>query len=320
MKHRIESRVWTYSNYLQQKFGERVYRVGLSTGVPCPHRVRAGGCIFCDPRTFTGAYQEEGLSVTEQLNRAVPWIKRACGVSRLLAYFQDETSTAGDIEFLHQKFSEALSYPDVIGLVLSTRPDYIDPKIIELLASFSVPVTIEIGMQSLHDQSLKYLRRGHNMQQTEEAIKLCGEAGLTVGVHLILGIPEETFSDMKKTIQYISENSYIQQVKFHNMVVYKNTELAKMIRPEQIYSLADHIENLGRLLPYLRGNIAVTRLFTTNVRKDQIALGDYPGNKPKWINRLRMFMTENDFVQGSETEVEYDYKIFCRKEIGGNRS
>ncbi|MCK4311649.1 MAG: radical SAM protein, partial [Candidatus Cloacimonetes bacterium] len=181
---------------MKHKFGTRVFRVGLSTGIKCPHRIKTGGCIFCNPETFTGEYQTRNLSIKEQLKDAVPRIKESCGDVKLLAYFQDDTSTAGDIDLLKKKFKEALSHPEIIGLVISTRPDYVNDKIVELLCSFDVPVTIEIGMQSIHNKSLKFLNRGHTFKQVEKAVELCGNAGLTIGVHLIMGIPGESFENM----------------------------------------------------------------------------------------------------------------------------
>ena len=312
MEERLEYRIFTYSAYLLNKFGKKVFRVGLSTGKVCPHRIENGGCVFCNPHTFTGEYQSQDLSIEEQYNDAIPRIKKACGDVQLLAYFQDETSTFGDIEFLKQKYDEALSHPEIVGLVISTRPDYINKEVLKLLMSYEVPVTIEIGLQSIHNKSLEFLNRGHTFEQVEEAIKMCGEAGLIVGVHLIMGIPNETYDDMLQTIRRVSSNKYIKQVKFHNLVVYKNTKLAQM-KNIPIYTIEEHIKNLGKLIPYLRGDIAVSRLFTSNIRRTQIAVDEYKGNKTQWMNELRKYLYKNNLNQGNETNVKYDYRKFYKK-------
>ncbi|HPR18785.1 MAG TPA: TIGR01212 family radical SAM protein [Candidatus Cloacimonadota bacterium] len=310
MEQRLEYRIFTYSAYLQQKFGRKVFRVGLSTGVPCPHREKTGGCIFCNAETFTGEYQAQGKTVSEQLNEAIPRIKKSCGNVSILAYFQDETSTAGSIEFLKRKFAEALSHPEIIGLIVSTRPDYVNEDVVNLLNSFRVPVTIEIGLQSIHNKSLRFLKRGHSFEDVDAAISLCGAAGLEVGVHLIMGIPGETEAEMRQTIEYISANNFINQVKFHNLVVYKNTKLAESAEAGQIelLSIPAYIKMLAELLPYLRGNISVSRLFTSNIRHSQIAIGDYSGNKTKWMNELRKYIYSHGITQGSKTGIEYDYR------------
>ncbi len=297
MKDNLEQRIYTYSTFLEKKFGRKVFRIGLSTGIKCPNRIDNGACIFCNPETFTGEYQSKNLSIEKQLEDGIPRIKKSCGDVGLLAYFQDETSTAGDIKFLRNKFSKALSHPEILGLIVSTRPDFVDTKIVEMLLSFNVPVTIEIGMQSVHDKSLDFLNRNHNFSQTRKAIELCGEAGLDVGVHLIIGIPNESFNDVLQTIKYVSSNNFIKQVKFHNLVVYKNTKLAEMKNINSL-SLDEYIDILSELIPFLRRDIMISRLFTSNIRKSQIAKGNYEGSKPEWLNKLRLKLIEKKYYQG----------------------
>ncbi len=309
MKNNLEKRIYTYSTYLEKKFERKVFRVGLSTGIKCPNRTENGGCIFCNPETFTGEYQSQNLSIEKQLDDAIPRIKKSCGDVGLLAYFQDETSTAGDVEFLRGKFSQALSHPEILGLIVSTRPDFVDSEIVEILLSFKVPVTIEIGMQSVHDKSLDFLNRNHNFLQTQKAIELCGKAGLDVGVHLIIGIPNESFDDMLQTIKYVSSNDFIKQVKFHNLVVYKNTKLAEM-KNIHLLSIDEYIDILSELIPFLRGDIVISRLFTSNIRKSQIAVGNYEGSKPEWLNKLRLKLIEKKYYQGCKTDKIYDFD--CR--------
>lgn len=288
--------------------------MGLSTGIECPHR-KTGGCIYCNPHTFTGEYQYKQLSISEQLTDAIPRIKKSCGNVKLLAYFQDETSTAGPLEQLKKQFTEALQNPEVVGLIVSTRPDYVSKKILEMLSSFNVPVTIEFGVQSIHDNSLKFLERGHDFATVQQAVDLCAEYDLEVGVHLITGIPGENFDDMRQTVEWVSSQPSIKQAKFHNLVVYQGTRLTELFLQKQFeqYTIEQHIKDLANLLPYLRGDISVSRLFTSNVRQDGIALGEYPGNKTKWMNQLRLYMMEHELGQGSKTEVEYDYKNYGLK-------
>lgn len=312
MEERLEYRIFTYSAYLKEKFGTKVFRVGLSIGEICPHRLENDGCVFCNPETFTGEYQAKGLSVMEQLEEAVPRIRKACGSVKFLAYFQDETSTSGNISLLKTKFDEALDNPDMLGLVVSTRPDYIGTEVIDLLSSYNVPVTVEIGLQSIHDKSLEFLNRGHTFREVEKAINMCGAAGLDVGVHVILGIPGETFDDMLQTIKWVSSNKFIKQIKFHNLVVYKNTELSRM-DDIPTYTIEEHIKNIAEIIPYLRGDIAVSRLFTSNIRRSQIARDEYEGNKTKWMNELRKYLYKNSLNQGDKTDVKYDFRNYYDK-------
>jgi hypothetical protein len=306
MKTRLEERIYTYSNYLKQKFGRKIFRVGLSTGIPCPHRHNSGGCVFCDPHTFTGDYVRKKLTIQQQLQQAIPKIKKSCGDVGLMAYFQDETSTAGNLTELRQKFSAALVHPEVYGLVLSTRPDFLDVETVKMLKQLSKPVTIEIGLQSIHNSSLEFLNRGHTFQQAHAAIELSGKYGLEVGVHLIMGIPGENFSNMLETVKYVSQNDNIKQVKFHNLVVYKGTKLAHMLKTKDIISIDNYIDILANLLAYLKGNKVVARLFTSNIAGSQIAIGDLHGNKTKWMNWLRKKMIARKIIQGCKTDLTYN--------------
>ncbi|MBC8384016.1 MAG: TIGR01212 family radical SAM protein [Candidatus Cloacimonetes bacterium] len=308
MEQKLEDRIYTYSNYLKRKYGRKIFRVGLSTGVKCPHRSEQNGCIFCNSNSFTGEYQSENLSIKKQLDKAIPLVTKSCGNVDLLAFFQDETSTAGNISELKEKFSQALSHPKIIGLIVSTRPDYVNEKIVKMLSSFNVPVTIEIGLQTIHDKSLEFLNRGHTFEQSQKAIDLCGIAGLEIGVHLIMGIHGESFIEMKETIEYVSSNEYIKQVKFHNMMIYKNTKLAEMYKRGQIsiFKIDEYIKILGNLLPILRGDIVITRLFTSNILNTDLTIGDFKGNKTKWMNSLRNYIYRNYIIQGNETKTRFE--------------
>lgn len=300
MKDGLNSLIRTYSDYLKRKYQRKIFRVGLSTGIPCPHRIQHGGCIFCHQETFTGEYQTRGLTVAQQLEEAIPRILDTCGDVGLIAYFQDETSTAGSLDFLREQYQAALAHPEILGLIVSTRPDYIEQPVIDLLKSLPVPVTVEIGLQTIHNASLQFLNRGHDFAQADEAIRRCGENGLETGVHLIIGIPGESREDIKDTIRYVSGNPCISQVKFHNLVAYKNTPLAKMVRNSNlnILDIDQYIEILGDILPLLRSDIVITRLFTSNIRRSQIALGNYSGSKPEWLNRLQLYLLANNIHQG----------------------
>ena len=308
IKNRLEHRIFTFSEYAKRRYGEKTYKIGISTGIICPHRKNNGGCIFCNPQTFIGDYQKESTSISEQLDIGIQKIIDCCGNGNMLAYFQDETSTAGDISVLKQKFEEALNHPKINGLILSTRPDYIDEKVLAMLKSLDTNITVELGMQSIHEKSLEFLNRGHTQAQTEKAINLLGRNKINVGVHLILGIPTEIEYEMIETVKYVSGNPYIKEVKFHNLVPYKNTKFGKMIELGEIkpYLIKEHIQNLAAVIPFVKGDIAISRLFTSNVRNTNLNIIKYTGNKTKWMNELRILLNEKDIVQGAKTDILYE--------------
>lgn len=304
---KIEDMVLTYSTYLKKKYGRKMFRIGLSTGISCPHRQRGGGCIFCQPHTFSNSYPS-GISVREQLTQTIPTIQNKCGDVGLIAYFQEDTSTAGSPEKLREVFLQALDAADIKELVISTRPDYLGHEVLEVLKSIPCDVTVEIGMQTLHQKSLNYLKRGHDFDCVHQAIESCGKAGLEVGVHLMIGIPGETLDDMQQTFHYISDNNYIKQVKLHNMVIYKNTKLYEEYLHDKIkpLSIDEYIWLLRVLIQYLRGDIVLTRLFTSNLSRDGSAVGDIVGTKIQWTQKLARELSENNIVQGCKTALAYN--------------
>ena len=303
----LEDLIFSYSTYIHQIFHEKVFRVGLSIGIDCPHRIQTGGCIFCNPDTFTGEYQRANISIDEQFRIAIPRIHNSCGKVKLLAYFQDETSTACSVDFLRRKMDQAMSYTDVVGVVVSTRPDYISQNHIDFFQTLSYPFTLELGLQTVHNKSLNWLQRGHSFEQVDKIINKCGDAGIEIGVHLILGIPSESFEEMRETVTYVSNNSFIKQIKLHNLVVYKNTLLEQMMLNKKckLLSIKEYIELLSELIPHIKGDKVISRLFTSNIRRTQVALNHLEGNKTKWMNWLRLLMEEKKYKQGSKTALSY---------------
>lgn len=295
---RLEQLINTYSQYMKNRYKRRVYRVGLSLGIPCPHRAE-GGCIFCNPETFRGKYQVEGRTIAEQLKIGKEIIKKHTGAEKFAAYFQDETSTAGDIEYLQNAFETTLADEDVLELAVSTRPDYVNKDVITLFKRLNKPATLEIGLQSIHEKSLYYLRRGHNFSASRQALDLCAEFGIRTGVHLILGIPGETQKDMLATIKWISSRPEIKEVKFHNLVIYKGTELAEMWKRKEVkqQTIRQHIDNLCQAITFLRKDIVISRLFTSNMLFNDLQVEKFPGNKTKWMNELRLELIKRQNLQ-----------------------
>lgn len=291
----------TYSDYSKQRYGEKVFRVGVSTGIECPHR-KQGGCIFCNPASFRGAYQSWDLSIEEQLEKGIRIIREKCGAQAYIAYFQDETSTAGELSYLEDLYKRAFAYEGVKGLALSTRPDYVNESICEILSGLEGDVTLEIGLQSIHEKSLEFLNRGHSQQQTEYALDLCKSYGIRAGVHVVIGIPGESEREMLETVKWISGRKEISEVKFHNLVVYLGTKLAELWQQGLVSQIAieDYIEILSELIAHLREDIVISRLFTSNILHNDLAAVKMEGNKTKWMNMLRLKLIEKNYKQGCE--------------------
>jgi hypothetical protein len=307
MNKTIEQRINTYGSYLKRKYGRRIFRVGLSINRECPHRLQTGGCSFCLPDTYTDNSLDNQTDPYKQLEQLIPKIKIGCGDVGLLAYFHHNTSTAGETEDLKQIFSQALKHSKIAGLIISTRPDYLNDEIVAMLSKLKGEVFLEIGLQSIHQKSLDLLNRGHTLQDFAQAMELCKEYGIDSGVHLIPGIPGETLSDMLATIAYLNDLPQVSQIKFHNLVVYRGTKLAS--EPEallrEIPGLTPYLALLATLLQHTRGDKVISRFFTSNVRRTNVSLNSFPGYKHNWLNKLTGYLNEHDIYQGSATPLPY---------------
>jgi radical SAM protein (TIGR01212 family) len=287
---------------MKEKYNEKVYRIGLSIGEKCPHRLKSGGCIFCIPGTFTGEYQQNNLSITEQCEIITKKMIQKLKVTNFVAYFQDETSTAGNVEHLKKMYYEALNFPNVHELIISTRPDFISKELITMLDAIEKPVTIELGLQSIHDKTLEFLNRGHTFADFEKAIDLIKKSKCRIGVHLITGIPTESLDERLETIKYVGQNENISEIKLHHLVVYENTELAEISQKHNFHydSLEDYFVFLEKALPFLRKDQVISRIFTSNVRRSMIALNQFPKTKVDWLNKLLKYLDEKNVIQGSK--------------------
>lgn len=296
----LQKRLYMASEANFKKYGRKMFRAGLSMGEPCPHRIRSGGCIFCLPATFTGAYQNEGLSVREQLEEVLPRLEKSCGKVGIIAYFQDETSTSLPAEKILQKIREALSHPRVEGLILSTRPDYVSREVISPIKKETPAAMLEIGVQSIHDESLSFLNRGHGFTEIKNALALCEELQIDVGVHLILGIPRETAAMVKETLLFLNNYRCLKEIKLHNLVAYEGTVLGEKVKKGECFTLTltEYINLLCEVIPYIRKDIALSRLFTSNVRKTGIGINAFPYQKTLWFKMLGERLAELDIYQG----------------------
>ncbi|MCF7920890.1 MAG: TIGR01212 family radical SAM protein [Candidatus Cloacimonetes bacterium] len=305
---RLEELIFTYAEAMKARYGRRVFRVGLSTGIECPHRAK-GGCIFCNPDSFRGNYQTQDNSLEKQLYIGKAIIRKHCDAERFIAYFQDETSTAGEPEMLKALFKTAAADPEVVELVVSTRPDYVNEEILTILQGLVKPVRLELGLQSIHDRSLNYLNRGHSFADCEKAVKMCRRFSISVGVHLIMGIPGETLSDMIETVQWVSAQKEIVEIKFHNLVIYKGTRLAEMWNNGEVTQMPveEYIELLSEIIPFIRKDIILSRLFTSNILHNDLAVDQVNGNKTKWLNALRLRLEKKNYYQGIMNPSPYHF-------------
>jgi hypothetical protein len=250
-----------YGEYLQRLFpGGKVQKLSVNAGFRCPNRdgsIGVGGCIYCRNEAFSPAYCHGGSSVSNQIESGKHFFSRKYPTMRYLAYFQNYTNTYGSTAELKALYEEALSCSDVVGLIVGTRPDCLDADTLRLLSDINRrrKVIIEFGAESSHDKTLQLINRGHTWQCTVDAVNAAAKAGLSCGLHLIMGLPGESIEDMLTTTQRVSQLP-IDTVKFHHLQVLKDTRLKQLIgqsaidyKPFEIDEYVDLCAQIVRLIP-----------------------------------------------------------------------
>ena len=220
----------TLSQHYREKFGCKVYKLSIDGGFSCPNRdgtVGTGGCIFCN-ETGSGDFAARGGNITEQLLEAKKWVEQKNKGGKYIAYFQSFTNTYGHPEILRKRYLEAIAPADVVGLAIGTRPDCLGEDVMAVLKEVHAikPVSVELGLQTIHEASAAYIRRGYVNQTYFEAVRCLKEAGIEVVTHIILGLPGETAQMAAQTTRAAVEAG-TDGVKFHLLHVLKGTDLEK---------------------------------------------------------------------------------------------
>lgn len=221
-----------FSTWFSSYFGERVQKVSLDAGFTCPNRdgtSGTGGCTFCSNEAFNPSYCSPEKSVTQQLDEGIPFHQRRYRrAKRYLAYFQAYSNTYSGIEKLKALYSEALSYPGIIGLVIGTRPDCVDESLLDYLAELKKRcfLIVEYGIESVNDDTLRRVNRGHDFETAVKTIIKTAERGIHTGAHFILGLPGESREEIINSSTIISELP-LNSVKLHQLQIFKGTAMAE---------------------------------------------------------------------------------------------
>ncbi len=297
---RIENHVNLLSQKWKQEYGCKVIKICLSMGIECPNR-RNGGCIFCQPLSFIKDNPVENkIPLKLQIESALDYSKKHNHQDvKYIAYFQDETSTATSIDNLKATIDTILEYNCFEEIIFSTRPDYINDQIIRLFAEFKIKISIELGIQTIHEKSLSLLNRNHTHIDTINALDICSKYKIPVGVHLIIGIPNEKLAQILETIDFVNNTTVIKDIKFHNLVIYKGTKLASLADSFDFMTYDEYINTLGQVISHLDTSKTVSRLFTSNVNKSNLAINPFPKYKTSWLKDLWILLKNKNIIQGS---------------------
>ncbi len=295
-----------YSSYVKRQFNQRVQKISLNTGFTCPNRDGSkglGGCTYCNNNTFSPGYGKPMKSVTEQLNDGIVFFSKLYDAQKYFAYFQSYTNTYAPIEQLRSMYLEALAYPNVIGLVIGTRPDCISPEIVEMLSELanSHYVSLEFGVESTLDRTLNKINRCHTFEETKAAYKMAENKGLYLGAHLILNLPGESREEILNHAIEISKLP-INTIKIHQLQIVKHTVMAIQYKETpEMFSLSnsdDYIDLITEFVTLLRPDIIIER-FISESPKHLLIAPNWKGMKNfEIVDKIEKSLIEKDLWQG----------------------
>ena len=289
------------NEYLKERFGQKVYKIALSADVTCPVRdgtIDTRGCIFCSKGGSGDFAEDAGLSVTEQMERAKKRVEKKIKNGKYIAYFQSFTNTYGNLEYLRSIYLEAIKPDDIVALSIATRPDCLSEEVLDLLAEVNriKPVWVELGLQTIHERSADYIRRGYPLNIYDEAVRNLKERGIEVIVHVILGLPGETEEDMEETVKYVV-SSGADGIKLQLLHVLEGTDLEKdyLDGKVPIMNLDEYTDLVVKLVKLIPDNVVIHRL-TGDGPKRILVAPKWTGDKKKVLNTLNRKLKENGLV------------------------
>ncbi len=292
----IKPRYYSFSRFLKEKFGTKVYRVTVDGGFTCPNvdgTVAKGGCVYCDNRSFSPNRRLPRVPIRDQVTRGIEILTNRYKVDSFIAYFQAATNTYAPLEKLRRLYEEALDNPQVIGLAVGTRPDCVPDEVLDLLQEFAKDcyVCLELGLQTIHDRSLDWMNRGHYLDSFLDAVHRCQDRGLDLCIHVILGLPGESHADMMSTADTEAALP-VHGVKIHNLHVVRDTPMEEMYRRGEVamFSLEEYVQLACDFLERLPPEMVIHRLN-----------GDSP---PDYLIAPQWCLDKNSLLAAIQTELE----------------
>lgn len=295
------------AGFLATCFPFKVQKISLNAGFTCPNRdgtVGYGGCTYCNNQTFNPAYCRTEKSITEQLEEGKRFFARKYPDMKYLAYFQAYTNTYAELEDLKKKYEEALNVPDVVGLVIGTRPDCMPDALLDYLEGLNKRtfLIVEYGVESTDNAILKRINRGHTFEVAKAAIEKTSARGIRVGAHVILGLPSETREGLIKQAGVLSALP-LTTLKLHQLQLIKGTRMAAEYQevPEgfHLYSADEYIDLVIDYVEHLRPDIVLER-FVSQSPKELLIAPDWGLKNHEFTDKVKKRMRERNAWQGKK--------------------
>ena len=297
-------RYHTLDYFYKHKFDSKVFKVSLDAGFSCPNidgTKGIGGCIYCSNGSgeFAG---DKNKPLTEQFNDIKEMLLKKWPNSKYIAYFQANTNTYAPLDVLKEKYESVINLDNVIGLSIATRPDSIEEDVYDYLEELSKKtyLTVELGLQTIHDETSKFINRCHTLDCFEECVKKLRERNINVVVHIINGLPYETKEMMLETVKYLN-NLDIQGIKIHMLSIVKDTKLNLIYKekPFHVLTKEEYIDIVVEQLEHLREEIVINRI-TGDPKKEDLIKPDWLVKKFCVLNDIDKEMVKRDIYQGDK--------------------
>lgn len=296
-------RYYALDEFYKEKFGSKVFKVSLDAGFSCPNKDGTkgyGGCIFCNGTPYVGDKLD---SIEVQFDKVKSMLEKKWPNAKYIPFFEANTNTYAPLEELRRVYEKVLSFDNVVGLNIATRCDAFTDEIFEYLKDLNTRtfLTIELGLQSSDDRTLKYINRGHTKEEFAECVRRLKSLNINVVVHVINGLPYETESMMIETVRFVNSLN-VDGIKFHMLYIEKGTALEKIYEREKFHILSfdEYMSVLAKQLKILNKNIVIHRLISGPDLKKLV--------EPRWLvgkfrllNGIEKYLEEHDVVQGSRS-------------------
>lgn len=266
----------TLNNYLKERFGEKVYKIALNGGFTCPNRdgtIDTRGCIFCSKGGSGDFAESPDLTITEQIENGKKRLEKKIKNGKYIAYFQAFTNTYAPVERLRTIYEEAINNPDIVALSIGTRPDCLGDDVLALLNELNKikPIFVELGLQTINEDTAKYIRRGYTLEVYDKAVADLHKIGTNVVTHIILGLPNESKEDMLNSVKYACKVT--DGIKLQLLHILKGTDLAKDYEQGkfEVLTLEQYTEIIKECVQIIPENVVIHRLTGDGAKKDLIA-------------------------------------------------
>lgn len=299
-----QHRYYTLDYYYKNKYNSKVFKVALNGNFTCPNRdgkISTLGCIFCSESGSGDFAGDKELPLKEQFEQVKAILLKKWPKAKYIPYFQANTNTYGPISKLKSLFNEAVTLDnDIVSISIATRPDCLSNETIEYLNELNQikPVTIELGLQTIHDSTAKVINRGYNLNVFEDAVKRLNKYNIEIVVHIINGLPFETKDMMLDTVKYLN-NLNIHGIKIHSLFILKNTKLAEMFLNNEfnILTMDEYVDTTVEQLAIIRDDIVIHRI-NGDAPRDLLIEPQWSLKKLVVMNEIDKKMKERNYYQG----------------------